>query len=348
MKLVRFKKSVALEMGSLKFTYTLPAGRDYLFFDGTVKQIEESGHSFESRSPAGEIAFYSREPLDGKSLLFASLGGYGDVLCLVQALNALQSRYPGAGIDLAVAPDQYALAKAFSFRGGWLPPPLRLGALKRYDYLQSSEALRGLEGHDYDRDNVARMFFDLFSLPLDLGHSPYRAGVDRASSAGIPKRVAIQVDALWGSNRAYPARQMADLAALLAGKGWEVFLTGFHRGFGGTNGSGRIHNLINRLPSVLDLVALLAGMDAIVSPDSLSAHLGGMLGLPTVALFSVTGAHKLDHYPSVRALASGLPCSPCYQLFKCPRGLESCAAFEDAAVAPARVLEEVERTLEES
>jgi ADP-heptose:LPS heptosyltransferase len=155
------------------------------------------------------------------------------------------------------------------------------------------------------------------------------------------KRAAIQVNTEKGSHRNYPPDKIARLAELLGKDGFEVFLVGNASHPSLPSRREGIHNCIGRTATPLELAGLLRHMDVIVTPDSLSAHIGGTLGIPTVVLFNVTGREKTDHYPSVTPLCPGRPCSPCYDLFHCPEGYGSCRALDDAELSPEAILEKV-------
>lgn len=339
MKIITFEQNVLLNMGYWKFTHKLSAGIEYVVFNKFFDNLSESMDIFVIRDLGDEVTFYQREDLTEKLLLFTAMGGYGDGLSLIQALNALQNKYPTAQVDLMVHLDTYLLVKQFGFKGDWVDYPISLDYLKRYDYFQTAESLYGTPG--YYKNNVARMFCEMFSVPMELAHSKFRpAGIAMATRLGTSekKRVAIQVDALTGDMRSYPDHSIKTLALLLSKSGLEVYLVGFHDNpsvFGSGPG---IHNFVNRLSSIVDLAGLISQMDVIVAPDSVGGHLGGLLDIPTIVLFGVTGTDKMDQYPSVHGIQSELPCSPCYQLHKCPMEYERCMAMEHISVSPANMM----------
>ena len=346
MKVITFTQDIDLQIGYMQFNFSLARGREYVCLDGTYHLLEQYRHLFDAHEFAFEELLYRNQDLSGKSLLFTTLGGYGDMLCAIQALNALQHRFGDAQIDIAVTPDQYYLARLFSFKGNWMPYPVGLDCVRQYDYFQSSENLHELKNHDYQADNVARMFFDLFHLQPDLSHSGFQPdGICRTHRLGSAKRkkVALQVDTQWGPNRCYPSDRIKELATLLSNQNCEIYLTGFDTALASFDHGAHVHNYVNRISNVLDLTLLLSQMDVIVSPDSLAAHLGGMLGIATLALFSVTSTAKLDHYPSLTGIQSTRPCSPCHQLFECPAGHAHCLALENDSVAPVKIVAKIEQ-----
>ncbi|MFH1350102.1 MAG: glycosyltransferase family 9 protein [Pseudomonadota bacterium] len=341
-----FKNNAHMAIGYWNFQHKLKADVPYVVFDKFFSPSGELQDTFVIRELKEEIPLYQGEDLSGKSLLFTSMGGYGDGLSLIQAINTLKHKYPSAQIDLMVHLDMFFFLRQFSFQGDWVEYPVSLDYLKRYDYLQTSERLYNVE--NYYRKNVARMFCDLLHVPLDLNHSTFRpTRVANALNLGASekKRVALQVDALTGDKRCYPVHLIKELAELLSGNDLEVYLVGLHKGLFFFQNGGKIYNFVNRLSTVTDLAGLLSQMDGIIAPDSVGGHLGGLMNIPTIALFNVTGIDKMDHYPSVYGMQSELPCSPCYQLYKCPLGYENCKAMEHASVSPAQVMNKIREVI---
>ncbi len=341
MKVVKFKKSAQFNMGYWKYTHNLQHGIEYLLFDNFMDKMESFGEFFESRDVNGEIPLYSGESLNGRTLLVISLGGYGDGLCLVQALNTLKKKYPLSQIDVSVNMDMFILMKQFGFKGGWINIPTRYDYVKRYDYYQSSESLE--KQPNMDSANIAYKYCELFCVEFDLsnsGYTPY--GISKITE--LPhtnkKRIAIQVDSASGNNRIYPFKRIIRLSELLIEAGFEVFLFGFKDDIFKVNIPG-IFNYINLLPSISDVVSLISQMDAVVAPDSVGGHIGGMLKKPTFVLYSVTNTEKFVNYPTVFHITSDMPCSPCFKLYECPMGNKRCIALEHESVIPERVFNKI-------
>ncbi len=343
MKIITFRREPLFEIGYWKYCHALAAGRPYVFFDKEIEKIRDHRAFYDLGEMEPHPPVYRGEDLGGKSLLFASLGGYGDALCFLQALNTLQARFPGAAIDIASHMDIYLFIRQFGFRGGWLGYPLKLRDLRRYDYYQTSDAIYGFP--DAYRANIARLYGRILHVTLDISRSPFTP-LDLPETV-LPegradtKRVAIQVNTEKGSHRNYPPEKIARLAERLREAGFEVFLVGNASHPSLPSRGGGIHDCIGRTATPLELAGLLHRMDVIVTPDSLSAHIGGTLGIPTLVIFNVTGREKTDHYPSVIPLSSGRPCSPCYDLFRCPEGHGSCWALEGDDLAPEAIFERV-------
>lgn len=342
MKIITFRREPTFVIGYWKYTHRLTAGRPYVFFNKEIEKIEDNRSYFDVRDMDPEPPAYGGEDLDGRSLLFVSLGGYGDALCFLQALNTLQRRFPGAGIDVCTHLDLYFFIRQFGFRGGWIPYPLKLRDLKRYDCYQTSDTIYSFP--DAHRRNIARLYGMTLHVAPDISNAPFTA-------ADIPdlrpaeretrrrRKIAIQVNTEKGSFRNYPPEKIGRLAELLGKAGFEVFLVGNVSHPALRRPRPGLRDCIGRTATPLELAGLLSRMDLIITPDSLSAHIGGTLGIPTLVIFNVTGREKTDHYPSVVPLSPERPCSPCYALFHCPEGHGFCRALDEAGLSPEAILD---------
>ena len=108
----------------------------------------------------------------------------------------------------------------------------------------------------YFKRNVARLFCELLSVPVNLSHTQFAH--DRINHAlhvteSKRKRVAIQVDSASGNTRSYPPARVKELASLLCAADFEVYLVGFGMEFADFSPDPNIHNLVNRLSTILDL-----------------------------------------------------------------------------------------------
>ena len=234
--------------------------------------------------------------------------------------------------------DIFYLMKQFNFRGGWLSYPPKFDYLKKYDYCQTSDGLKPMEISG--EKNITRLFHDLFRVNpvLSTCHLTLDSGAQQAMklSPRPSKSIAIQVDSGNGVNKSYPVEYIYRLSVMLSESGYEVYFVGSEVRLN-VKDKGNIHDFVDRTPTIVEYVALLSQMDGIITPDSAGVHIGGLLNIPTLVLFSVTYCENVDHYPSVTSLASKKPCAPCMNLYKCPAGHDSCVAFQDSSIAPEQV-----------
>lgn len=349
MKIVTFEKPLELEMGYWGYRYFLAPGLPFIFLNHEVTKLDARVGRFQTRPLDDTPRPYAGEDLARRSLLFISLGGYGDVLCFLQALNALQTRFPDADIDVCTHMDLYWLMKQFGFKGGWLSYPTKLPYLNRYDYYQTSDGIdiRGEAG----KANITSLFHDLLKVERNPSASSLTLDQGALQAMQLPaasrKRIAIQVDAGTGVHKRYPEALIYRLSERLGEAGVDVYLVG--SGVRPDTGNREnLHDYTDRTATIVEFVALLSQMDLIIAPDSVGAHIGGILQTPTIALFSVTSDHNLAHYTSVTTLASQAVCAPCMSLQKCPSGYDSCVAFDDVSVSPERVSETALEMLGES
>jgi heptosyltransferase-2 len=87
-----------------------------------------------------------------------------------------------------------------------------------------------------------------------------------------------------------------------------------------------------------EFAGFVAGMDAVVTSDSLGMHIAIALGRPVVALFGPTAPQEISLYGRGAKLFAGPPCAPCYKR-TCPDAV--CMS----GISPSRVLDEVRRVL---
>jgi ADP-heptose:LPS heptosyltransferase len=106
--------------------------------------------------------------------------------------------------------------------------------------------------------------------------------------------------------------------------------------------SNHVRDLAGRTPSPVDLAAVLAQMQAVVTCDSFPMHLAGALGIPTIVLFTTTDAVLGSDYPSVVAVQSAARCSPCrIAQGRCPHGHPACIAHHHPSLSPRHTVERV-------
>ena len=218
MNIITFEKPIQIEIGYWKYRQPLSPGVPYLFLDKEMAKLGQKDESLQTGPINEEPRLYQGEELTGSSLLFVSLGGYGDALCFLQALNALQARYPDAEIDICTHMDIFWLMKQFNFRGGWLSYPPKLDYLKKYDYFQTSDSLQS--GETSGEKNITRLFHDLFGVDPDLSASHLTLDSAAQQAMKLPlgsgKRIAIQVDAGNGVNKIYPLDYVTRLSVMLS------------------------------------------------------------------------------------------------------------------------------------
>jgi len=123
------------------------------------------------------------------------------------------------------------------------------------------------------------------------------------------KRVGIQVEASEKC-RTYPFQNVQVVAGLLAQEGFEVLL--FGRPGLIKKCEGPFLNLTADNLTFRESCAVLAGCDAMVTPDSSLCHVAGALGIPTVATYGpFLGQTRVSYAPSVHAINGRAACAPC-------------------------------------
>jgi len=170
-----------------------------------------------------------------------------------------------------------------------------------------------------------------------------RTGIEK----GGQRAVALAPGSVWLSKR-WPLAHYARLAALLAERGYAVWIAG------GRDEKPLAEAILASAPAARDLTGLdlgdgalaLGEADAAVSNDSGALHMAAAFGTPTLALFGPTDpAAWMPLNKSARALLADEPldCRPC-AAHDCPLGHHKCLVD----LAPQAVFAEVERALAHS
>ncbi|MDR0716081.1 MAG: lipopolysaccharide heptosyltransferase II [Azoarcus sp.] len=165
---------------------------------------------------------------------------------------------------------------------------------------------------------------------------PERFGLDAARPA-----IAFMPGAEYGPAKQWPPAHYAELARLLAARGFQIWVLGSNKDSEAARpiaaSAPDVHDLTGRT-GLGDAVDLLALARAAVSNDSGLMHVAAALDVPLAAIF---GSSSPEHTPPLgqRAIIESLrlPCSPCFAR-RCPLAHTRCLT----GIEPARVLAALE------
>ncbi len=350
MKYVVLAKEQELRLGHYEYTATLFPGMAYLLGDrdaGTAGKADQAVRIEELKQK-----IYCGGDLAGKSLLYATLGHYRDVLLDIQMVRTLEKRYPTAMIDVAATIDTFMLFQQFGFRGAWQAYPVLRESAEQYDYLFSANGFdpsfqAGTEVLNFYR-NILQGELEPAPLPLSLNRA-----VKRATAFREPSRpaVVLHIRDLFGkgmpSINDYPMEGYRELIRLFSEKGWMVILSGYS-GDPAAVPSVAMENVLGKDHSIFEVLAVLSQSSLIIAGDSFAARAGGILGKKTVVLLNTGSAEAYSIYPTVEAVLPGVPCVPCYRRDACPLGYSRCEAFAHESAAPEVIFTEVYRRFSHS
>ncbi len=270
---------------------------------------------------------------NGKGVLIASAGGYGDLLFLTPLLRAMKKTWPGIQIDMAVNALFTDILCRHPAITDLVPYPTPAPLLESYDACLWLEGImehdpRAAADHivdlhaahagvkltagrncDYTIDPAAaqRMRDRFPQRPPSLAprHSP---GVFQR----VRPRVAVQVEANEKC-RSYPPRFL--YAALLEiTKFADVLMLGAPLE-GLPPPPENIQDMRTETPHLTfaESCALMSQCDVVLAPDSSLCHIAGAMGLPTVALFgSFDAMLRTKYHLSVEVMQGTAPCAPCH------------------------------------
>lgn len=290
----------------------LLAGRDYIMTD--VNAAVALGHESGTVEPVDMPRQVTGKP---DSLLIVRPGGFGDLLLMRPALQALIEQ----GTEVGVSCFRHYHAALAGLPVDLVPYPLPEFEVNFYDQVVTLENVVEREPEAQQVDMPALWASRLNVRPASLAVT-YQVPLDRQQWAamlwprvlGAP-RLAVQLRAS-AKARTWPiethlAPALRDLLTL----GWQVLVL---------DEPGRCAlawdhpNLIpvmqdRRVRTFADTAAVLSTCDVFLGPDSALTHLAGALGIPGVALFGPFPSKlRTRHAVSLRAMDGVAPCAPCF------------------------------------
>ena len=321
---------------------SLQAGRAYVMHDIEVASGQDAG-AFEqvSAAPAGPRCFKPDGRLTGR-MVVPFIGGMGDAISLLPALNSLRQQHVGLRIEVATTAgpaEVFNLATCVNKVVGY---PLAVTDWKNYDHYLCLELVHQTS------QKPGRPLQAVFAeaLGIELTHKAIELKLPRVTEAaaepsGVPL-VGIAVGE-GRSLRSYPSSMLRELVSLLVRHGLGCVLLGHaDPAWNIPVCPPVITDMRSRTPTVLDLAVWLRAVDVVVSHDSFIMHLAGALGRPSVGLFAPTSRSHATPYAGTVPLAAAAECSPCHAVGStCPRGLDRCVAWDDHAVRATAVADAV-------
>lgn len=331
--------SPVLGEGSLK------RGKTYYTFGKFARNISSlnAGIILEDEPAVSPFSLQSlNDPRKGLRVLLIHSGGYGDTIAVGILLNLLSRKY-GIRFDICGHHDKWAyILKPMGFNGEWVSYPPEVERLRKYDYVLTDLASFTRDPMKLLTDSPLKILADIFNISIDEHDIRYVVPEHVKGHSKLPStnklRVGLNFDSM-GLVKSYPAELQADLVKGLLLLDLELHFFGTRTLSPDINhADGRVHNHTGRT-GILELAALIDQMDFILGVDSFVAHLAGILGKRALVLLSTTGDHYFHHYPGCSALASRIPCAPCFHPGDtCPQGHPQCLAFHHESITAEKLL----------
>lgn len=261
---------------------------------------------------------------DSKRMMVFFPGGIGDVVSLRPVLQQFRFEHPG--VELAVActmADQCLLGDVATL---W-DYPLTETVADHYDaWVNIAEMDRASVGQELPVTFAEYLGVAVPMLgPTLTANEQYREGLRGYLPRNGRLRIGIQMDSACHF-RSIPHSLGALTMMALIERGCECFMLGGPENqvvFKNEDGSDalpdHIHDMIRPLGPLEHYVAFISLMDGILTADTAALHIGGALGIPTVAVFGLTdGAKRTGFYPSVTYIQGQAECSPCERILHDP------------------------------
>ncbi len=276
--------------------------------------------------------------LDGKRVLFIRPGGYGDLIMLAPLLRQIKRLYQKVTIGVSCLPRFAPILQAIPYVDEFVPFPLRVDALKAYQYHVNFE--NTIEhNREAEQHHGAEMFARTCGMTLsaadhaiefDPGTHPMPLFVPQEKPAG-EKWVGLFM-APSAPQRRWPIDWTIHLMTALAMDGYTVWPLGTKGDMGAigwhppsTDGTGNVFGGFLRGPqrvapscgafeSILQTADFMRRyLDIVVTPDTVGVHLAGVMRLPCIALYGpFPGTLRAQHYPTVKIVQGQAPCAPCF------------------------------------
>ncbi len=342
MQIVRALADAKVTTADATPAYALRANRRYMLHDHEAGLALRQGAVEVEPGVKPGAARYHCQPLDTHRLILPFIGGRGDAVVVSRCLQTLRDANPEVTLDVAAPDSVRSVFSLFTATDTLRPYPLEASELANYDYYLSLEDVEAVP--NATARSCADVFHRCLGAPRPVRHPEVIASAAFALPASDRRRVAVHLGRA-GSLRTSPDDLSEELARRLSAKGYEVYLIGAPDApmHDWSNGMSHVHDLVGRTPSPADLAAVLKQMNGVVTGDSFPMHLSGVMGIPTVAIFTATDAVLASDYSRVDAVASGESCSPCRVAEGvCPLGHGECIAHRSPAVAPSVLAERLE------
>ena len=314
-----------------------------------------------SIAPFQPIQFCENVDWNHKKFLIVRNGGFGDLLFLTPAIHELKKRWPDIVIVVCSLAKFHPILQGNPDVDQLINYPPTMAQFQQCDaHFWAEGAIdRGpLSKTTHSVDIIAQMMGLTGDFDKSLIYVPdpreLEAAWEAAPRSNRP-RVAIQAQAS-DACRTWPFLNFQELLIALLKKDYEVFILGAPND-ARTKHHENLYNFTQRdpQPGIRESIAFMTTCDAIFAPDSVMAHVGGSLDIPTVALYGPFPADlRVRYAKSIVPLEGKCPISPCFHqpgpkepyAFPTNGPCDSegiCCALRD--VTPTMVIETIEKIM---
>lgn len=290
---------------------------------------------------------------NGKTVLFARAGGFGDLLAMTPTIYEIKECWPTCTIKVATHERHAPILAHNPAISKILQWPL---SVKEWNAADATVWLD--QSIEKQRNNRTMHFVDLVAqecggviFPDKRMRYYVTRDEDALAKAKYPRdskytaRLGVQVHSN-ARNRTYPIAKLHAALMDLHKQGWEIILFGDEAALRGAGAPG-VHVVSGT--GIRQSCAILATCDVVLAPDSVMCHVAGALNIPTVALYGpFPAALRTAYHQSVHPIQGHAKCAPCFHHVRrgnhfcndCPTADKGyCAAMND--IDPKRIVKAI-------
>lgn len=338
-------RRVAVEKG--RNVITLQAGSAYIMHDVEVASGQAAGvWSNVQTLPKNPIQLVCNQSTLAQAtgrMILPFIGGLGDALSMLPVIASIRDQNAGLVVDVAATPgpaDVFRLSPQVHAVHDY---PLTRADWSQYDHYVTMEAVH--QTAQQPGRALPEVFADSLGLSLTVHDTELQLPAEVEQIADTPNDPPLVVIGVGEGSalRAYPVSKLRILIEHLAKRGYASVLLGrTDAQWSVPECPPLLTDMRDQTPTLLHLIVWLRAADVVIAHDSFIMHLAGAMGRPTVALFAPTASAHAAPYQTVVTRQSKVECAPCHAAGEtCPLGFDCCIAWDDDAVAPEQVVEQV-------
>ncbi len=314
--------------------YKLLEGNKYVMPRSVIDQINRLFPR--SINPTGEFDLVYN-PVNvsniekGKKIFMFRSGGIGDVLFMQPLIKILSTVFE-AKVSISTSPTYTSICENDPYIKNISKMPFLLSEMLEADYHLTFEGvIEDLNNERAQKNHAVDLFLETAGIdpktifPNEKISRIYLRDEEKMSAMKFinkqpqgKKRVGIQI-AASSPVRTFPLEKFIDVATILSGEGYIVYV------FGGLRqkddamylreiiGLNKIVDLTNSDLSLRESIAICSEMDLVIAPDSAFIHIAGAFDIPIIGLYGCfPSLVRMKYYKNAIGLDCDVACAPSF------------------------------------